>query len=152
MKNVNVVWDFMLCGNMWQQSECKLTMVLLVFVISEWKSVTKSIHIKHTINIFLAYPCLSTCIHRGVYAHLPVGVFSNLRHNQLCALNVLLWYVVEGAVVTLWLLVATHGKGFEIKHGLRCWPLLNDTESNLVCVCVSIIFNKCRALTKIHNL
>lgn len=83
--------------------------------------------------VFYTYLCTCTCIHNGIYAHLPVGVFSNLRHYQLGILNVCLWRVVEGCIVTPGLLVATHGKGFDIEHIFRCWvpALLNEIESSL---------------------
>lgn len=71
--------------------------------------------------VLYIYLCLVMGIHSGVNAHLPVGVFPDLGHDQLGVLNVCLRRVVEGCIITLGLLVATHGQCFDIEHSFRCW-------------------------------
>lgn len=59
--------------------------------------------------------------HTGVQAHLPVGVVSNLRHNQLCVLHVGLRCVVHTRLVSLRLFIPTNGKSFHVEHRSGRW-------------------------------
>lgn len=72
------------------------------------------------IFVQVPYHGLNMGLHGRVDAHLPVDVFSNLGHNQLGAFICCIRCVVENCIVTLGLLVGTHGKGIDIEHSFRC--------------------------------
>lgn len=74
------------------------------------------IHVDSAIIVqYVHYLCFVLCSQSGVQTHLPVGSFSDVGHNQLCALNARLRRVVHGCIVTLRLLGATHAEDFDVQ-------------------------------------